>query len=109
MPGSTSEISGAGIPGLTLRAWALIRGADGLLLKSSGVSASTRAGVGSYTATFSPLLPSVAVVIQAEFLTTATSRPVITKTALTTTTLSFNTNVAGAAADVENIFIAVYG
>lgn len=47
-----SQGSAGGVPGLALKAWALVK-SDGTLLKGLGVSASSRTAAGIYSLTFS--------------------------------------------------------
>lgn len=108
MPGSSGTFSGA-VPGLSLRAWALVDGASGSLLRGFNVSASVRNSVGNYTLTLAAAMANTQVMLKLE-AEAGNGYPVVPVAgALAVGSVPFTTRNNGALVDPGRFWLGVYG
>lgn len=110
MPG-TAAVQGGAVPGLTLRAWALVNGGSGTLLKGFNVSSAVRNIAGDYNLNFQANMAdtNVLLVLQGQYPGIATPGQV-QLASVSVSTINYQTRVGTTAQDVPgNHWIGVYG
>lgn len=112
MPMSQGNFS-SGPVGLTLKAWGLINGTTGTLVKSNGLATFTRSGSGSYPFTFSAAAADAnyLVVVSANYSSSGTNvrylQTVVSKTAAGASINNVRLD-SGTVVDAAMIHVAIY-
>ena len=112
MPGINANPESA-VPGLTLRAWAMIEwdGATATLRKGSNVASIARSAVGKYTLTLTAAMANTLIVGDLRAYTNAdvSSAWSLSLTGTTTAVVTANTFLGTVATDPWRFYVGIYG
>ena len=106
MGASSASYSGGSMPGLTLRAWALVSSA-GALIKGFNVSAAARNSIGNYTITLTAAMADTNCLCEFK-QQPAVATQAFAVSGLTTGAVSYDVQQGGANIDKMS-YVAVYG
>ena len=112
MAGSNVMTGGGDIPGLQLRAWALVNGGAGTLIKGSNIASLLRNSAGNYTLTYAVAAPdSNAVLVIKSTATNAGAFPAAAHIqGISAAGVTYQTPIGGVTADPAGVhWVGVYG
>ena len=109
--GMSQGVVSGGMPGLTLKAWAIFNGTTGALIGGNGISSVTRAAAGDYTPIFTSAQPDTNYVVTVNFGNGEDSwvRTTTAKTTANFRLLTYSSAALSVTADYTPIHFAVWG